>query len=156
MYAACSADGTGIVFNEDVNVAVAVAMPDGGLITPVLKNADRIDIYQLSRNWADLVKRARSKQLAPDEFNSGTFTVSNLGMYGVDKFDAILPPGTGTIMAVGGSKNTVVATDDGKIGVERQMKVNVTADHRIIYGADAAEFLQTLNSVIANPDQLTL
>lgn len=68
-------------------------MPDGGLITPVLKDADATDLYQLSRNWGDLVKRARSKQLAPDEFNSGTFTVSNLGMYGVDFFDAILPPG---------------------------------------------------------------
>jgi pyruvate dehydrogenase E2 component (dihydrolipoamide acetyltransferase) len=68
-------------------------MPDGGLITPVLKDADRTDIYQLSRNWADLVKRARGKQLAPDEYSSGTFTISNLGMYGVDSFDAILPPG---------------------------------------------------------------
>ena len=83
-------------------------------------------------------------------------TVSNLGMYGVDQFDAILPPGTGAIMAVGGSKNTVVATPDGKIGVERQMTVNVTADHRIIYGADAAEFLQTLQATIENPDALTL
>ena len=148
--------GDGIVYNEGVNVAVAVAMPDGGLITPVLKDADKVDIYQLSRNWADLVQRARAKQLAPDEYSSGNFTVSNLGMYGVDQFDAILPPGTGAIMAVGGSKNTVVATPDGKIGVERQMTVNVTADHRIIYGADAAEFLQTLQATIENPDALTL
>lgn len=76
-------------------MALAVAMPDGGLITPVLKDADKVDIYQLSRNWADLVKRARSKQLQPDEYNSGTFTISNLGMFGVDTFDAILPPGEG-------------------------------------------------------------
>lgn len=72
---------------------MAVAM-DGGLITPVLKDADQTDIYTMSRQWADLVKRARSKQLAPDEYNSGTFAVSNLGMFGVDSFDAILPPGT--------------------------------------------------------------
>jgi len=156
MYAACTPAGDGIIFNESINIAVAVAMPDGGLITPVLKDADKTDIYQLSRNWADLVNRARAKQLAPDEFSTGTFTVSNLGMFGVDKFDAILPPGTGTIMAVGGSKNTVVATEDGKIGVERQMTVNVTSDHRIIYGADAAEFLQTFKSVIENPDSLTM
>jgi hypothetical protein len=92
---ACTADGNGITYNEHVNVALAVAMPDGGLITPVLKDADKVDIYQLSRNWADLVKRARSKQLQPDEYNSGTFTISNLGMFGVDTFDAILPPGEG-------------------------------------------------------------
>lgn len=92
---ACTPDGNGITYNEHVNVALAVAMPDGGLITPVLKDADKVDIYQLSRNWGDLVKRARSKQLQPDEYNSGTFTISNLGMFGVDTFDAILPPGEG-------------------------------------------------------------
>ena len=154
--AACTPAGDGIIYNEHINIAVAVAMPDGGLITPVLKDADKTDIYQLSRNWADLVNRARGKSLAPDEYSTGTFTVSNLGMYGVDKFDAILPTGTGTIMAVGGSKPTVVATEDGKIGVERQMTVNITTDHRIIYGADAAEFLQSLKAVIENPDDLTM
>lgn len=156
MYAACTPDGTGIQYNEHVNVAVAVAMPDGGLITPVLQDADQTDIYQLSRSWADLVKRARSKSLKPDEYSSGTFTVSNLGMFDVDNFDAILPVGTAAILAVGSSKPTVVATDDGKIGVEKRMQVKITCDHRIVYGADAAQFLQTLKSVIENPDQLTM
>lgn len=91
--AACTADGAGITYNTLINVAVAVAMPDGGLITPVLTEADKTDLYQLSRNWADLVKRARSKQLTTAEFTTGTFTISNLGMFGVDSFDAILPPG---------------------------------------------------------------
>ena len=77
-------------------------------------------------------------------------------MYGVDKFDAILPPGTGAILAIGGSNPEVVATADGKIGVEKRMTVTVTADHRIIYGADAAEFLQTLKQVIENPEDLTM
>jgi pyruvate dehydrogenase E2 component (dihydrolipoamide acetyltransferase) len=67
-------------------------MPDGGLITPVLQNADQVDLYSLSRRWKELVERARSKQLQPDEYSTGTFTVSNLGMFGVDRFDAILPP----------------------------------------------------------------
>jgi pyruvate dehydrogenase E2 component (dihydrolipoamide acetyltransferase) len=156
MFASCTPDGNGITYNEAVNVALAVAMPDGGLITPVLKNADKTDIYQLSRNWADLVKRARGKQLAPDEYNSGTFTISNLGMFGVDTFDAILPPGTAAILAVGGSKPTVVATADGLIGVRKVMQVNITADHRIVYGADAAEFLQSLKHVVENPDSLLL
>ena len=70
-------------------------MDDGGLITPVLQNADQTDIYSLSRNWKALVERARAKQLQPEEYNTGTFTLSNLGMFGVDRFDAILPPGQG-------------------------------------------------------------
>lgn len=101
-HTATTADGTGVKYNDNVNVAMAVAM-DGGLITPVLKNADVTDIYTMSRQWADLVKRARSKQLAPDEYNSGTFAVSNLGMFGVDSFDAILPPGV-CVCVRGGAK----------------------------------------------------
>jgi len=156
LYASCTADGSGITYNENVNVAMAVAMPDGGLITPVLKNADQTDLYQLSRNWGDLVKRARSKELKPDEYNSGTFTISNLGMFGVETFGAILPPGTAAILAVGGSLPTVVADPQGRIAVRKVMQLNLTADHRIIYGADAAGFLQTLKAVIEDPEQLTL
>jgi pyruvate dehydrogenase E2 component (dihydrolipoamide acetyltransferase) len=138
----------GTQFHGAINIAVAVAMPDGGLITPVLANADQMDIYSLSRNWKDLVDRARSKQLQPAEYSSGTFTISNLGMFGVDKFDAILPPGTGAILAVGASRPTVVATKEGAIAVRSQMQVNMTADHRIIYGADAAAFLQDMAKLL--------
>ncbi|MDB9314259.1 dihydrolipoamide acetyltransferase family protein [Spirulina sp. CS-785/01] len=147
----------GIHYANNINIAIAVAMPDGGLITPVLKNADQIDIYSLSRNWKGLVERARAKQLQPDEYNSGTFTISNLGMFGVDRFDAILPPGQGAILAVGASRPHVVATDEGLMGVKRQMQVNITCDHRIIYGADAAAFLRDLAQLIEhNPQSLTL
>jgi pyruvate dehydrogenase E2 component (dihydrolipoamide acetyltransferase) len=138
----------GTQFHGAINVAVAVAMPDGGLITPVLANADQMDIYSLSRAWKDLVDRARAKQLQPAEYSSGTFTISNLGMFGVDKFDAILPPGTGAILAIGASRPTVVATKDGAIAVRSQMQVNMTADHRIIYGADAAAFLQDMSKLL--------
>jgi pyruvate dehydrogenase E2 component (dihydrolipoamide acetyltransferase) len=138
-------------------VAVAVAMEGGGLITPVLQNADQQDIYSLSRTWRDLVERSRVKQLKPEEYTSGTFTLSNLGMFGVDSFDAILPPGQGSILAIGAAKPTVVATADGLMGVKRQMRVNITCDHRIIYGADAAAFLKDLADVIENnPQSLTL
>ncbi|MGL6283238.1 MAG: dihydrolipoamide acetyltransferase family protein, partial [Microcoleaceae cyanobacterium] len=82
----------GIKYNSNINVAIAVAMPDGGLITPVLANADQVDIYSISRTWKDLVERARAKKLQPDEYSTGTFSLSNLGMFGVDQFDAILPP----------------------------------------------------------------
>ena len=148
---------SGIQHRADINVAVAVAMDGGGLITPVLQNADRLDIYSLSRTWKDLVDRARTKQLKPDEYSTGTFTLSNLGMYGVDKFDAILPPNQGSILAIGSSRPQVVANEEGLMGVKRQMQVNITCDHRIIYGADAASFLQDLAKLIeTNPQSLTL
>ena len=147
----------GIQYHPAINIAVAVAMDDGGLITPVLQNADSVDIYSLSRNWKDLVERARSKQLQPQEYNSGTFTLSNLGMFGVDRFDAILPPGSGAILAVGASRPQVVATSDQMMGVRQQMQVNITCDHRIIYGAHAAAFLQDLAKLIeTNAQSLTL
>lgn len=153
---ACYAE-QGIQYRSQINIAVAVAMPDGGLITPVLRTADQSDLYSMSRNWKDLVERSRAKQLQPDEYSTGTFTLSNLGMFGVDRFDAILPPGQGSILAIGASRPQVVATKDGLMGVKQQMQVNITCDHRIIYGADAAAFLQDLAKLIeTNPQSLTL
>ena len=147
----------GMTYPSEVNVAIAVAMEDGGLITPVLRNADRTDLYEMSRQWKDLVKRSRSKQLQPEEYSTGTFTLSNLGMFGVDRFDAILPPGTGAILAVAASRPTVVAGKDGSIAVKRQMQVNLTADHRVIYGADGAAFLKDLAELIEHrPESLAL
>ncbi|MEX1318002.1 MAG: dihydrolipoamide acetyltransferase family protein, partial [Synechococcaceae cyanobacterium] len=155
--AATSADGSAMAYPAAVNVAVAVAMEDGGLITPVLASADRTDIYSLARNWADLVARARSKQLQPEEYSTGTFTLSNLGMFGVDRFDAILPPGTGAILAVAASRPAVVAGKDGSIRVASQMQVNLTCDHRTIYGAHAAAFLRDLAQLIeTDPESLAL
>ena len=147
----------GMSYPAEVNVAIAVAMEDGGLITPVLRQADRTDLYEMSRQWADLVKRSRSKQLLPEEYSTGTFTLSNLGMFGVDRFDAILPPGTGAILAVAASRPMVVAGKDGSIAVKRQMQVNLTADHRVVYGADGASFLKDLDDLIDNrPESLAL
>jgi pyruvate dehydrogenase E2 component (dihydrolipoamide acetyltransferase) len=147
----------GIQYHGEINVALAVAMPGGGLITPVLKNADQLDIYSLARNWKDLVDRARLKQLQPDEYNSGTFTISNLGMFGVDRFDAIVPSGQGAILAIGAARPQVVATEDGLFGLKTQMSVNITCDHRVIYGADAAAFLQELAQLIeTEPQSLTM
>jgi pyruvate dehydrogenase E2 component (dihydrolipoamide acetyltransferase) len=152
-----AASEAGMSYPTDVNVAVAVAMEDGGLITPVLPAADHTDLYTLSRTWADLVSRARSKQLKPEEYSTGTFTLSNLGMFGVDRFDAILPPGTGAILAVAASRPVVVAGKDGSIAVRRQMQVNLTADHRVIYGTHAAAFLKDLAELIeTRPHSLAL
>ncbi len=147
--------GDEMSYPSNVNVAVAVAMEEGGLITPVLVDADKTNLFELSIRWADLVKRSRSKQLQPNEYSTGTFTLSNLGMFGVDRFDAILPPGTGAILAVAASQPKVVAGTDGSISVKRQMQVNLTADHRVIYGADGAAFLRDLADVIeTHPESL--
>ncbi|KAL8241910.1 hypothetical protein R6Q59_012212 [Mikania micrantha] len=148
-------DGKSFTYNSSINIAVAVAI-NGGLITPVLQDADKLDLYLLSEKWKELVEKARSKQLQPHEYNSGTFTLSNLGMFGVDRFDAILPPGQGAIMAVGASKPTPVADKDGYFSVKSQMLVNVTADHRIVYGADLAAFLKTFAKIVQEPDSLTM
>ncbi|KAF7133144.1 hypothetical protein RHSIM_Rhsim09G0109400 [Rhododendron simsii] len=148
-------DGKSFTYNSSINIAVAVAI-NGGLITPVLQDADKLDLYLLSQKWKELVEKARAKQLQPHEYNSGTFTLSNLGMFGVDRFDAILPPGQGAIMAVGASKPTVVADADGFFGVKSKMLVNVTADHRVIYGADLAAFLKTFSKIVENPESLTM
>jgi pyruvate dehydrogenase E2 component (dihydrolipoamide acetyltransferase) len=147
----------GTQYKSDINIAVAVAMDDGGLITPVLQKADQMDIYSLSRTWKDLVARSRSKQLKPDEYSTGTFTLSNLGMFGVESFDAILPPGQGSILAIGGAKPQLVAMDNGLMGIKKQMQVNITCDHRVIYGAHAAAFLKDLATLIeTNVESLTL
>jgi pyruvate dehydrogenase E2 component (dihydrolipoamide acetyltransferase) len=147
----------GIHYKADINIAVAVAMEDGGLITPVLKQANRLDLYEISRRWKDLVERARRKQLQPEEYTSGTFTLSNLGMFGVDRFDAILPPNQGSILAIGASRPTVVATPEKAIAIRSQMQVNLTCDHRVIYGAHAAAFLQDLAQLLEqNVGSLTL
>ena len=138
----------GMRFGAGIHVAVAVAMEDGGLITPVLRDAERTDLYSLSRTWADLVKRARSKQLQPEDYSGGTFTLSNLGMFGVDRFSAILPPDTGAILAVAASRPVVAATGGNAMAIQRQMQVNLTADHRVIYGTHAATFLKDLAKLL--------
>ena len=140
----------GIQYNENVNVAMAVAMPDGGLITPVLQQADKKDIYSLGREWKEMVPRALEGKLKPDEFTTGTFTISNLGMFGVSSFVSILPPGQGAIMAVAASTPTAVLQKNGMIGMVKQMTVTLTCDHRHIYGADAAKFLVDLADLLEN------
>lgn len=148
-------DGKSFSYSSSINIAVAVAI-EGGLLTPVLEDVDNLDIYLLAQKWRGLLKKARMKQLQPNEYSSGTFTLSNLGMFGVDRFDAILPPGQGAIMAVGASKPTVVADKDGFFSIKNEMLVNVTADHRIIYGADLAAFVQTFAKIVEDPESLTL
>ncbi|OUS43708.1 dihydrolipoamide succinyltransferase [Ostreococcus tauri] len=147
-------DGKGIEYNDKVNIACAVALEDG-LITPVLRDCANTDVYQIGRDWSGLVKKARGSGLSPADYAGGNFTVSNLGMFGVDQFDAILPPNQSCILAVGSSKKTVVPVG-GMIGVKSFMTVNIVADHRHINGNVAADFGKTLRDVIENPASLTM
>lgn len=136
----------GTVYNKDINIAMAVAI-DGGLITPTLKYANERDIFELGEDWKELVGKAKTGTLAPDEYNSGTFTISNLGMFGVSQFDAILPVGQGCILAVAATQEKVVPDKQAVLGLKtiNAMTVTLTCDHRQIYGADAALFMKTLD-----------
>merc|ERR1712161_80363 len=145
----------GTIFNKDINIAMAVAI-DGGLITPTLKYANERNIMELGENWKELVGKAKSGTLSPDEYNSGTFTISNMGMFGVSQFDAILPAGQGGILAVAGTQEFIVPDEQAILGMKKisKMTVTLTCDHRQIYGADAALFLRTLNDIMSNPEKL--
>ncbi|HEY9814835.1 MAG TPA: 2-oxo acid dehydrogenase subunit E2, partial [Candidatus Obscuribacterales bacterium] len=144
-------DGGGIQYNPDINIAMAVAI-DGGLITPTLQYANERSVAELGENWKELVDKARSGSLSPAEYQSGTFTISNLGMFGVSEFGAILPPGQGGILAIGGTQDAVVPCKQSVLGMKkvRKMTVTLTADHRQIYGADSALFLKTLADIMEN------
>jgi pyruvate dehydrogenase E2 component (dihydrolipoamide acetyltransferase) len=139
----------GIKYNSDINVANAVAL-EGGLITPVSKNANLRSLEDLAAEWKELVGKAKTGTLRPDEYNSGTIAITNLGMFGVSDFDAVLPVGTGTILALGGTMDAVVPDSKAIMGLRktRQMKITATCDHRPIYGSDTAAFLKTLAGII--------
>ena len=121
-----------------------------------MKDADSTSLTDLSANWKELVGKARSGSLAPDEYQSGTFTISNLGMMAVDKFAAILPPGQGAILAIASSKVVPIPMPGAALGVglQKQMTVTITCDHRIISGADAAAFLKDFAAAVENPQSL--
>ena len=131
----------------DVGIAVAI---DGGLITPYVRNADQVSMMQLSKTAADLVERARSRKLKPEEFSNGTFTISNLGMFGIKEFSAIINEPEAALLAVGGLFDKPVVSE-GNIIIEKTITMTLSCDHRVIDGAEGARFLQTLKGFIENP-----
>lgn len=150
-------DGGSIVYKPDINIAMAVAI-DGGLITPTLKYANERNVVELAEDWKELVGKAKSGTLSPDEYNSGTFTISNMGMFGVTDFGSILPVGQGGILAIGATQEVIVPDSQAVLGMKKvkKMTVTLTCDHRQIYGADAALFLKTLADIMENQlDSLT-
>ena len=132
------------------DVAVAVAI-EGGLFTPVLKDADSKSLSTLSAEMKDMANRARNKKLAPHEYQGGSFAISNLGMFGVDNVDAVINPPHGAILAVGAGKKRPVVTPDGSLGVATVMSVTMSVDHRAIDGALGAQLLQAIVDNLENP-----
>ena len=132
------------------DVAVAVAI-EGGLFTPVLKDAEQKSLSTLSAEMKDLATRARSKKLAPHEYQGGSFAISNLGMFGIDNFDAVINPPHGAILAVGAGVKKPIIDDEGQVSVATVMSVTLSVDHRVIDGALGAELLQAIVDNLENP-----
>jgi len=154
----CSLVGEEIVYHKDINAGVAVALEEG-LIVPVIKNVNKKNLSILSKETKKLIKLAHEKKLMPDDYKGGTFTVSNLGMYGIDNFTAIINPPEAAILAVGGLKKMpAVIEEEGveKIGIRSLMKVTLSVDHRLIDGAMAANFLNRLKYYLEFPENLVL
>ena len=133
--------------NIDISVAVAI---DGGLITPIVKNADQKSIVQISGEMKDLAKRAKENKLVPEEFQGGGFSISNLGMYGIKNFQAIVNPPQGCILAVGAGEERAVVKN-GQLTIANVMSVTLSVDHRVVDGAVGATFLQAFKSYIEEP-----
>ncbi len=138
-----------IRFYEDADVGVAVAI-DEGLITPIVRGANRKGIGQISREIKEMAARAREKKLQPEEYTGATFSISNLGMFGIEQFTAILNPPEAAIFAVGSAAPKAVVRD-GEIVIRSVMNVTMSCDHRVIDGATGAKFLQTFKQMLENP-----
>jgi pyruvate dehydrogenase E2 component (dihydrolipoamide acetyltransferase) len=135
---------------RDVHMSVAVALPNG-LMTPVIRHADKLNIVQIAQESKRLVKLARDGKLQPTDYAGGTFSISNLGMSGIEDFTAIINPPQAAILAVSSTIATPVVLDNGTIGVEQRMKITLSCDHRVIDGAVGSEFLKTLKQYFEDP-----
>jgi len=145
--------GDHIEYHGDVNIGVAVSLPPergGGLVVASIRNADRKSLRAISQETHALVDKARTKGLTVDEMSDSTFTISNLGMYGVDNFTAIINPPNSAILALGAIQKKPVVRD-GQVVVGHEMSVTLSNDHRVVDGATAAEYLVTLKDLIENP-----
>jgi pyruvate dehydrogenase E2 component (dihydrolipoamide acetyltransferase) len=136
-------------YYERADIGVAVAIEDG-LITPVVRSADQKSLSQISQEVRDLAERARKRKLRPEEYTGASFSISNLGMFGIDEFTAVINPPEGAILAVGAMTAKPVVRD-GEIVVRQIMRVTMSCDHRVIDGATGAKFLQTFKKILENP-----
>ena len=141
--------GDSIRYHNRVHIGMAVAA-EGGLITPVIRDCDRKTLEQISAEAKDLGARARARKLKPEEYTGSTFSVSNLGMMGIDEFSAVINPPEGAILAVGAVVEKPVVAD-GRVEVGTRCRMTLSYDHRVVDGATGAKFLQTLRQILENP-----
>ena len=147
--------GDAIRFHNRVHIGIAVAIDGGGLITPVVRDCDRKTLHQVSQESKDLIARARSRKLKPEEYVGGTFSISNLGMMGIEEFSAVINPPEGAILAIGSVVEKPVV-QDGSIVIGHRCRMTLSCDHRVVDGATGARFLQTLQQILENPILLAL
>ena len=142
-------EGGHIARHKHADISVAVAI-EGGLITPIVKDADQKGLVEISREMKDLAARAREKKLKPEEFQGGTFSLSNLGMFGIDSFASIINPPQGMILSVGAGEERPVVKD-GALAIATVMTVTLTCDHRVVDGATGAKWLQAFKTFVEDP-----
>lgn len=142
--------GDAIRFHDRVHIGVAVAVEEG-LITPVIRDADRKGVTEIAKEVRELAGRAREKKLKPEEYTGGTFSISNLGMFGIEEFTAVINPPEAAILAIGAVEPKVVALPNGEMGIRQRMRVTMSCDHRVIDGATGAAFLQTFKRNLEDP-----
>ena len=142
--------GNKLIKFESSDIAVAVSV-EGGLFTPVIKDTDQKTISNISEEMKDLASRARAKKLMPTEFRGGSFAISNLGMFGIESFDAIINPPHAAILAVGTGKKKPVVSDDGSLGAATEMELSLSVDHRVIDGVLGSQLLNTIVDNLENP-----
>ncbi|MBS2015253.1 MAG: pyruvate dehydrogenase complex dihydrolipoamide acetyltransferase [Deltaproteobacteria bacterium] len=147
----CNAQFTddAILVHRRVDISVAVAIPDG-LVTPVVRNADQKSVVAIAKEVRDLASRARAKKLKPEEMSDGTFSISNLGMFGIDEFSAVINPPEGAILAIGQARDVPVVKD-GMVRPGKKMSMTLSCDHRVIDGAVGAAFLAELRALLEHP-----
>ncbi len=139
-----------IRYHNRIHIGMAVAVDEGGLITPVVRDCDRKTLQAISHEAKDLIARARLRKLRPDEYTGSTFSVSNLGMMGIDEFSAVINPPESAILAVGAVAEKPVVVD-GRIEIGHRCRMTLSCDHRIVDGATGAKFLQTLKKILETP-----
>ncbi len=145
----------GIAYHNGAHISVAVAI-DGGLITPVIRDAEKKGLADISAEMKDLATRARERKLKPQEYMGGTFSISNLGMFGIKSFASIINPPEGMIMSVGAGEKRAVVGDDGSVKAATIMTVTLTCDHRVIGGAEGARWLQAFRRYVETPESMLL
>jgi pyruvate dehydrogenase E2 component (dihydrolipoyllysine-residue acetyltransferase) len=140
---------------DRINVGIAVAAKEA-LVVPTVFDADRLSLGEIARSTRALAERVRNGSISPGELSGGTFTVSNLGMYGIDSFSAVINPPQVAILAVGSLKPRALVLEDGELAARPTIVLTLACDHRVLYGADGAQFLDRVRGLLEGPDALVL